>query len=199
MIGRLPRLASEDGFTLVEMLTAMTVLAILIAAYTLVLGSAVRHSGEVEQQTNLQVEARGALASISQDLRQAYDGDGDVATSPIESVSSTQITFLSVDRAQPFHVRRLSYRLNTGKLERARATSTDTDGYPWTIPALSSYLGLVGSVANSTVFTFKDANGATTSTASAVRTVGVTLTVVTKTTPSRQYTYKTSVTLRSAL
>jgi prepilin-type N-terminal cleavage/methylation domain-containing protein len=192
-----PTLGGEDGFTLVEMLTAMTVFSILIAVFATTFGSAIRHSDEIEEQSNLQVETRAAITFLSQDLRQVYDGDANVLTSPIESIGPTQITFLTPDRATPFHMRRLSYRLTGGQFERAMATSSDTDGYPWSIPALGSYRKLVGSVANATAFTYKDAAGLTTAVPANVRTVHVTLTVATNTTPARQYTYQTNVSLRS--
>lgn len=187
----------EAGFTLIEMLTAMAVFSVLIAIFAMVFGSAIRHSDELEEQSGLQLEARAAIAFLSQDLRQAYDGDGDVLTSPIESIGPTQITFLSPDRAVPFHLRRLSYRLNAGQFERAMATSSDTDGYPWNIPALGSYQGLVGSVVNVSTFTYKDAAGLSTNVPADVRTVHITLTVATDTTPARQYTYQTNATVRS--
>lgn len=190
-------LGGETGFTLVEMLTGMTVFSILVATFVLTFGSAIRHSDEVEEQSSLQVEARAAIAFLSQDLRQVYDGDGDVLTSPIESIGSTQITFLTPDRATPFHMRRLSYRLNGGQFERAMATSSDTDGYPWIIPALGSYRKVAGSVVNATAFTYKDAAGLTTAVPANVRTVHLTLTVATNTTPTRQYTYQTDATVRS--
>lgn len=187
----------EAGFTLIEMLTAMAVFSVLIAIFAMVFGSAIRHSDELEEQSGLQLEARAAIAFLSQDLRQAYDGDEDVLTSPIESIGPTQITFLSPDRAVPFHLRRLSYRLNAGQFERAMATSSDTDGYPWNIPALGSYQGLVGSVVNVSTFTYKDAAGLSTNVPADVRTVHITLTLATDTTPARQYTYQTNATVRS--
>jgi prepilin-type N-terminal cleavage/methylation domain-containing protein len=187
---------SESGFTLVEMLTAMTVFGILIAAYSGLLGSSIRHSTQIEEQTNLQVEARAAITQMGQDFRQAYDGDSNTTTSPIESVSGTQFTFLTPDRAQPFHLRRVSYRLNAGSLERAFATSTDTDGYPWSIPTLSSYKPMVGSIVNTSPFVYKTATGTTTTTASQVKTIEVTITVATKASPGRQYTYTNSFTVR---
>jgi prepilin-type N-terminal cleavage/methylation domain-containing protein len=195
--GTRPTLRGEDGFTLVEMLTAMTVFSILIAVFAMTFSSAIRHSDEVEEQSSLQAETRAAITFVSQDLRQVYDGDANVLTSPVESISSTQITFLTPDRVTPFHMRRLSYRLNAGQFERAMATSSDTDGYPWSIPALGSYKKLVGSVTNATAFTYKDAAGLTTAVPANVRTVHVTLTVATNTTPTRQYTYQTNVSLRS--
>jgi prepilin-type N-terminal cleavage/methylation domain-containing protein len=186
----------EDGFTLVELLSAMSVFGIVLASFAMVLSSAIRHSGEVEGQTNLQVEARSAITTVSQDLRQVYDGDGDVATSPIQSISPTQLTILTPDRAQPFHLRRVSYRLNAGKLERAFATSTDTDGAPWVIPALSSYRTVVSGIVNSAVFAFWKADGTPATAPIDVKTIDLTLVVATKTAPTRQITYKSSVTVR---
>lgn len=198
----LRRIESEDGFTVVELLSAMSVFAIVLASFAMVLSSAIRHSGEVEAQTNLQVEARSAIAFVSQDLRQVYDGDANVATSPIESIGPTHVQFLSPDRAQPFHLRRMRYQLNTGtkQFERALTSSTDTDGAPWAIPwstpPAGSYRKLVGSVVNTAIFTFEKADGSTASVPLDVKKINIALTVATKTGPSRQYTYKSSVTVR---
>lgn len=186
----------EDGFTLIEMLSAMAVFSVVLASFAMVMSSSIRHSGEIEEQSNLQVEGRAAISTVTQDLRQVYDGDDNVATSPIQSMSGTQITFYSPDRAQPFHLRRVSYRLSAGQFERAFATSTDTDGAPWSIPALGSYRKVVGSVVTTTPFVYKKADGTTATTALDVKTIDVTLTVRTRTSPTRQYTYKTSVTVR---
>ena len=195
---------SEDGFTVVELLVAMAILSIVLAVFAMVLSSSIRHSTEVQEQGTLQAEARGAITALSQDLRQMYDGDDEILTTPLEFISSTQVTFLSPDRAQPLpHLRRVSYRLTGGRLERATATSSDTDGYPWIIvPANGTYQKLVGSVTTTTPFVFKDAAGATlpyTNTLanrSLIKTIDVTLTVATKAAPTRQSTYKTSVTVR---
>ena len=97
----------------------MTVFSIVLASFSMVLSSSIRHSSELEEQSNLEVEARAAISSFAQDARQVYDGDGNLLTSPIESMSSTQITFLSPDRQLPFHLRRISYRLSGGQFQRA--------------------------------------------------------------------------------
>jgi len=188
--------SDQGGFTLVEMLSAMAVFSIVLATFSMVLSSAIRHSSELEEQGNLENEARASITSFSSDMRQVYDGDGNLATSPIESISPTQITFLSPDRQYPFHLRRVSYRLSGGQFQRAFATSTDTDGYPWSIPALSPYRKLLGSVVNTTTFAYHKADGTTATTPIDVKTIDVTLTVATKNTPTRQFTYKTSVTVR---
>ena len=199
---RLRRISGEDGFTMVELLTAMTVFAIVLAIFSMVLSTSIRHNSEVRESGTLQAEARGAITSLSQDLRQMYDGDDNLLTTPLESISSTQITFVSPDRAQPFHLRRISYRLLAGNLERATLTSTDTDGSPWVIPGTLTYRKMVGSVVSTTPFTFRNAAGATLpatdtlANRSLVRTIDFTLTVATKTSTNRQYTYKTSATVR---
>jgi prepilin-type N-terminal cleavage/methylation domain-containing protein len=191
--------AREGGFTLVEMLSAMTVFSIVLASFSMVLSSAIRHSSEVEEQSNLQVEARAAITSISQDLRQVYDGDNDLLTSPIVSMSPTQVTFYSPDRQLPFHLRRISYRVSGTEFQRAFATSTDTDGAPWVgITAVGPYRKLVGSLVSTAtpVFAYKKADGTTATTPLDVKTIEVTLTVATKNSPTRQTTYDTSVTVR---
>lgn len=196
-MSRMRSIRRDDGFTIIEMVTAMGVFSIVLASFAMVLSSSIRHSGEIEEQSNLQVEGRAAINTVSQDLRQVYDGDDNVATSPIQSMSATQVTFYSPDRAQPFHLRRVSYRLNAGQFERAFATSTDTDGAPWSIPALGSYRKVVGSVVTTTPFAYWKADGITPATTPVdVKTIDVSLTVRTKTSPTRQYTYKTSVTVR---
>ena len=98
--------------------------------------------------------------------------------------------------AYPFHLRRVSYRLSGGKFQRVFATSSDTDGYPWVIPALGSWRTVVDRVVNASAFSYKKADGTTATTPVDVKTVDITLVVTTATSPTRQYTYKTSVTLR---
>jgi prepilin-type N-terminal cleavage/methylation domain-containing protein len=189
----------EDGFTLVEMLSAMTVFAIVLASFSMVLSSSIRHSSELEEQTNLEVEARGAISSFAQDTRQVYDGDANLLTSPILSMSPTQVTFYTPDRQVPFHLRRVSYRVSGTEFQRAFATSTDTDGSPWVgITSVGAYRKLVGSLVSTgtPVLAYKKDDGTTATTPIDVKTIDVTLTVATKNTPTRQYTYKTSVTVR---
>jgi prepilin-type N-terminal cleavage/methylation domain-containing protein len=193
--------AEQAGFTLVELLSAMSVFGIVLATFAMVMSSAIRHSGEVEQQSNQQLEARTAITTMSQDLRQVYDGDSNLATSPIQSIFANQITFLSPDRQLPFHLRRITYRLQGTTLERASLISTDTDGYPWSgISASPSvFKPVVRDVANSgtqPVFRYLDANGVVTSNPLNIATVELQVVVATKTSPTQKYTYKSSVTVR---
>lgn len=205
MLVRVHRLRNQRGFTLTEMLATMAVLGVVFATFALVISSTLRHNAEVEESTALQTEARAALDRFATDLRQIYTGDevNFPPTFPIESIGTTTITFLSPDRQQPFHLRKLSYRLTSGNFERAFLVSTDTDGWPWVglTAAPSNWQRLVGSVRNSTIFTYYDAAGAQLAAIAAnrtlVRTVRLTLVTSTPTSQTRQTTYETSVTLRA--
>jgi Tfp pilus assembly protein PilW len=194
---RLRSARGQGGFSIIELLIGFIFIGLLFGLFGTVVVSALRHGDEIDEGTTLQVEARAAVDTMAAELRQAYTGDDAVA--PVEAIGGTTITFLSPDREQPFHLRRISYRLQSGVLQRAQAKSSDTDGYPWSIPSLGGWHSQVGSVVNSTVFTFYDSTGAVTATASAVETVAITVTVATKTSPNRKYTYKTSVSLRTPL
>jgi type II secretory pathway component PulJ len=187
----------EGGFSIVEMLLGLVFVGLLFALFATVVVSALRQGDEIDEQTTLQVEARAAVDNLAAELRQAYTGDDEVA--PIEAIGASTITFLSPDRAEPFHLRRISYRLQSGVLQRAQAVSTDTDGYPWSIGTLGGWHSQLRSVANTTLFTFYDSAGAVTATPAAVETVAIAVTVATETSPSRQYTYQTRVSLRTPL
>jgi prepilin-type N-terminal cleavage/methylation domain-containing protein len=184
----------ERGFTIIELVVAMTLLVTVVGVAYPLLGSAIRHSSDIEERSVLQGEARSAVDRLTNELRQGYTGD---VTPPIETLTPAQITFLSPDRATPFHLRRISYRISGGVLERATAVSTDTDGPPWNLPVADTWKRMVGSVQNPAVFTYLDAAGLTTTSAAAVRTVGVTLLVAARTSPGRMLTYQTSVKLRA--
>ena len=189
------RARREDGYTLVELLAASFVLVLLFSAFSMTFSATVRHGTEATEQSALQGEVRSGVERLARDLRQSYT---DVScASAIETMTSTQIQFLSPDAATPFHLRRISYRLSGGQLQRATAVSSDTDGTPWVIPSLGSWVSLAGSIVSSSIFTYLDANGAVTATAANVRTVVINVVFATTTSSSRQFTYQTSVTLRT--
>jgi type II secretory pathway pseudopilin PulG len=176
----------------------MAVLGIFFAMVSMVLSMAMRHSGEVQEQSVLQSEARAAVDAMAADLRQAVSGDAaNPPAAAIETMTATTIQFLSPDRATPFHMRRIGYQVVGGKLDRRLSTSTNTTGYPWTFPALSAWATQVGSVKNTDVFTYLDSSGAVTTTAANVSSVTIKLVLAAKANASRTTTYSTSVTLRA--
>jgi prepilin-type N-terminal cleavage/methylation domain-containing protein len=199
-------LAREDGFTMIELLVSITLLGVLFAAFSLVLGSTMTQSRDITNQSVLQVQARAAVDELTRDLRQAIPPDT-TATSPFvtaSTMSPTSITFYSPDRLYTagsptsYHLNEISYQLSNGDFQRAFATSSDTDGAPWTIPALGSWVTRIGSVVNTDVFTYYDASGALCSNCApaSVRTVVVKLTISDPTGHGRTYTYSSSATLR---
>jgi prepilin-type N-terminal cleavage/methylation domain-containing protein len=174
MRARLRKLRCERGMTLVELMLAMTLMGVLVMAMTGLMTTVGHWGDKVQEDSTLQAEARASLDHLAQDLRQAYSGD---ATPAIESMSATGITFLSPDRSTPYRLRRISYRLNGGSLDRAQALSTNAGAPPWTFPALGPYAPQVGSVVNSAVFTYQTATGAVATSPGAVVRVNVTLVV----------------------
>ena len=192
----LRRLRAEDGFSVIEMLVSMAVLGIFFATFATVVGSSIMHGSEIQEQAVLQTEVRAAVDALTADLRQSTNA-GDTSLARISTATATQLTFISPDRAPTMHVRRIAYQVTSGQLQRALATSTSTAS-PWTIPALGAWSTLVRSVVTTgiPVFSYFDANGASTSVAANIRTVRIHVALATATAPGRQLTYDTRVTLR---
>ena len=59
------RLKREDGFTLSEMLVVISILGLILGAFSLIFSSAIRHSGEIQEQNLLQTEVRAATDRIA--------------------------------------------------------------------------------------------------------------------------------------
>jgi len=198
-------LRDESGVTLFELVAMMAVLLPVGIALMSMMTTTVKSSSRVQELAGLQSEVRAAVERVAVELRQAACNG---TTAPITTASGTQIGFYSPDRANPYHLRQVAYRLTsdstwTGRyqLERTFVTSTNTDGPPWTIGSLPSppWPKLIGSITNATAFTYKDASGNTTSTPSAVATVNIALTVAPH--PglgTGSATYQTSIDVRAS-
>lgn len=185
----------EHGFTLPELLVTMSLLAIVLAVFGQMLITTSNTSNRVREQATLQAEARASLDRLTTDLRQATTT---TAVSPVGSVSGTAFTFDTPDRSTPFHLRRISYRLVSGTLERSTTLTTDSDGAPWVWPAATGpWIQELGSITNPSPFVFYDANSVATTTAGSVRSLRVTLTVAPKQTQGGSNTYSALVTIRT--
>jgi Tfp pilus assembly protein PilW len=180
--------------TLTELLVALPLLAVLLMALTLTLTTTTHWSDQVQEDAVIESEARTVIDGIAKDLRQGLAGN---TTAPIESMSATTITFDSPDRSTPFRLRRISYRLAGGQLDRQSATSTNT-ATPWTFPAMGPWSKQMGSVVSSTAFSYFDASGAATADPTAVHTVKIGFTVITGSSQGRRFTYSSTVSLRQA-
>jgi prepilin-type N-terminal cleavage/methylation domain-containing protein len=192
------RLRAEGGFTLVEMLTSLAVLGFLFAIFSTVTSSSVRHGSDIQERAVLQTEVRAAVDTLVADLRQSTIA-GDTTLARVSTASATQLTFLSPDRATPMHLRRISYQVSGGQLQRALSTATNTAS-PWTLPALSAWAPVARSLVTSAtpVFSYYDANGAATTVAANVRTVRIRVSVAPYSSTDRLLTYDTRVALRPA-
>jgi Tfp pilus assembly protein PilW len=202
MIGRVAkRLGRQDGIMLIELLVATVVLGIFVAMFAVAVSSALRHSSVTMEQTTLGAEARAAVDTLAQDLRQASSAvDG---TCPVEVATATSIRFLSPDRAAAAHERRIAVQLAGGNLQRALTTSSSTappwTGLAWTTPPAGAWAKQLGSVTNTSPFTYYDANGAQLPapvSPSAIRSVGISVTVSATGSGGRQSTYATRATIR---
>ena len=203
-VRRLRRLRDDEGgFTLVELSATMAVLGIFLAAVALVLAGAIRNSSQVEDQAVTQNEARAAVDALAAELRQAYS-DSTLPGTPyaIQTWTGTTLTFYTPDRLTPHHVRLVSYRLNSGQLQRAFATSTNTGAGPLSGVAagnLGSYQTQVGTVTNSTLFTYWQADGVTAATSLAnLAFVRIALTVSPRGSQGKTSTYVVNANPRTA-
>ena len=192
------RLRAEGGFTLIEMLTSIAVLGFLFAMFSTVMSSSVRHGGDIQERAVLQTEVRAAVDTLVADLRQSTIA-GDTTLARVSTATATQLTFLSPDRATPMRLRRISYQVSGGQLQRALSTSTNTAA-PWTLPALSAWAPVARSIVTTgtPVFAYYDANGAATTVAANVRTVRIRVSVAPYSSTDRLLTYDTRVALRPA-
>jgi prepilin-type N-terminal cleavage/methylation domain-containing protein len=189
------RLRGDGGFTLIETLVTMAIMGIVMTVFGQMLLTSSNTSSRVEEQATLQNEVRFVVDQLTMDLRQATNAGG---TSPVEAVGSTSLTFLSPDRQTPFHLRRISYRLVNGQIERSSASTTDTDGWPWVWPAApGTYFPLIGSVTSTSVFTFYDAGGAVTTDPTAVRSARISLKVSPRQLQGGSASFSALVTIRT--
>jgi prepilin-type N-terminal cleavage/methylation domain-containing protein len=185
----------ERGFTVVELLVAMVVMGIIIGGFAQMLISSSKTSNRVTEQALLQNEVRVTFDRLSTDLRSAMNANG---TSPVESSSGTSLTFLSPDTGTPFHLRRIAYRFAGGSIDRSTTYSTDTDGWPWVWPAAAgAWVPQVGSITNASVFTYYDADGATTTDPNAVRSIRISVTVAPRQQQGGQAAYSALVAIRA--
>jgi prepilin-type N-terminal cleavage/methylation domain-containing protein len=189
------RLAAEGGYTVPELLVCMAILGIVLTGFSQVLMSTSKTSNRVTEQALLQNEVRVVVDRLTTDLRSATNANG---TSPVESLSSTTLQFVSPDTGTPFHLRRIAYRLVSGQLDRSQTYSTDTDGWPWVWPATPGpYYQQLDSITNAAVFTYYDDSGAQTTDPAAVRSVRVSMTVAPKQAQGGSAAYSALVSIRA--
>lgn len=177
-------LRCERGFTLSELLVVLVFLGVISAAFATVFSSSIRHEKEIREQTLTQGEMRAAVDGVIREIRSAYSGSG----WPIETATSTTLTFTMPDRSSTPVLRRVAYRLSSGKLERAAGLASA--GSP------SNWVTLVSGITTTAPFSYLDELGTPTSTAASVRTVKLSLTFATATGNGRSYTFTSNASPR---
>lgn len=148
--------------SLVELLIAMSLLAILIASFAALLQTTVTRSSALATQMTLQSVGRTAIDSLAADLRQSVCFN---STSPIVAGSGTVLTFYSPDRQIPYHMREIFYTLSNGTLTRRITTSTGTSANygtftpPWGALTSGPSGPVADSITNAIAFMFYDSSG----------------------------------------
>jgi prepilin-type N-terminal cleavage/methylation domain-containing protein len=185
----------DGGFTLVEVLVATSILGVVLALVFSALNGGVRQAADAQNRAVIEADVRVVADAFVRDLRQAYTGDSSL--NRIDSMSATQITFYSPDRQNPFHLRKISYKLNGTDLQRSTTVSSDDNGFPWLFGTTGNYITQLQYVRNSTVFTYRDADGNATTDPTAVSVVDLVLSVDQDTTRGpAAYAYTTTVQIR---
>lgn len=128
---RVTRPYNEQGLGMIELLVAMGLAIGILAFASTYFTSAWQHTAKLEQEIISQNDARAVLQILNDELRQAYTGQAGL--NPIESVSSTAITFYSPDRQSPFKLRKITYQHSGTTLTRSEVLSTNT-ATPWNFP-----------------------------------------------------------------
>ncbi len=185
----------DGGFTLVEVMVATAILGVVLALVFSALNGGVRQAADAQNRAVIEADVRVVGDAFVRDLRQAYTGDSTL--NRIDSMSATQITFYSPGRDTPFHLRKISYKLNGTDLQRSTTVSSDTDGFPWLFGTAGTYITQLQYVRNTTVFTYRDADGNATTDPTAVSVVTLTLSVDQDTTTGpAAYAYSTTAQIR---
>lgn len=147
----------DAGTSLVEMVVTIAVLSIVMSMIFGIVINVVNSSNQFRDRTQEQADSRLAIDTLVRDLRQAYSGN---ATLPsVEPTSSaTKIVFYSPDRAEDFHLRKITYELTGGTLTRTVSLSNErvsqVVGTGWSFPAATPVAVLPG-VLNTTLFTYR--------------------------------------------
>jgi prepilin-type N-terminal cleavage/methylation domain-containing protein len=165
----------DGGFTLIEVLVATSILGVVLALVFNALNGGVRQAADAQSRAQVEADVRVTTDAFARDLRQAYTGDS--TTNRIAVMTGSQITFYSPDRQTPFHLRKISYKLNGTDLQRSITVSSDTDGAPWVFGTTNAFITQLQNVRNTTVFAYRDADGTATTDPASVSVVDLSLTV----------------------
>jgi prepilin-type N-terminal cleavage/methylation domain-containing protein len=137
----MPRLHDERGFSLTELLVAVTIGMVILMAAFMVLDRTISSSAQIADRTEALQRGRAAMDLMARELRsQVCLG----TTKPMVSGDDTSVSFYSdLSSGNPMVIkqRTISYSSSTNKITEAAVTGTGT------YPALS----FTGAAANTTL------------------------------------------------
>jgi len=184
----------EGGFTLVEVTVASLLLLVCLLSGLQFFDGAVSGAADLERSTQQHADARWGTDRLVRELRQAYTGDP--TTTPIQSIAARSITFFTPGTGTPFELRRVSYRIVGGMLERSTTTSTAAGGPPWSFGTTGPWAPVM-EVRSADAFVGRTSTGAATTDPAAVQSVDVSF-LVPNTRGRADRSFQSSITLRNA-
>ena len=186
------RTREEGGFTLVELVVAVTLMLSMGLVVSQFFEQALTGSADLQSATLQTADARFAIDQFTRDLRQAYAGTA--ATTPIISISSQAISFYAPDSRSPYYLRLIAYRIQGTQLQRSVTLSTVSGG-AWSAGTTGPWAAVMD--ARSLTITGYDTDGAATSTAANVHRVDITVAGLNSGGSGADHPYSTSVDLRA--
>lgn len=191
-----PKQSNERGFTLVEVMISLSIFVAVMALIFAQLSNSVAQTASIDQATVANSTARLAMDVMTRELRQASTGDETL--SPVETISATGLTFYTPDRQEPVHLRKISYRVVAGALERSEVTSTNSGTAPWSFPVTTaSFVPVFRGVTNTNVFSYEADFGVPAITAGSVKVVRLNFELKSGVTKPAVVVFTTDVNIRS--
>jgi Tfp pilus assembly protein PilW len=188
------RFTDERGFSIVEVTVGGALLLLVSLVVLQLFDASVERAAGIEDRSQRLASVRVGVDELVRDLRQAWTGDP--ATPPISAVGATSITFFTPDRSTPVRLRRVSYRVSSGRLERSVTWSTNTGTAPWTFGTTGPWVPVVDAVRPGGVFVAVDEAGVPTTNPALARRIDVTFDVPGSRGGS-DHDYRTSIDLRN--
>ncbi len=192
------RRRDDGGFTLVELTVSIAIFIVVMSIALGEISNGVARSRKVDLAANDDATARLVVDGIVREIRQASTGDPALAV--VTAISATSITFHTPDAKQPKHLRRITYRLVAGVLQRSEVVSSNTGAAPWVFPATAvNWRNVLANVTNTDLFTYWTSGSPPTVavTPSAVSSVSLHIDVRSRLSSAVNSIYRTGIDIRS--
>lgn len=186
------------GFSLVEMMIALSLLMIVTGLAFSELSTGMTQTAQLDRASTSSTTARLAIDQIITELRQASTND--INVKPVAVSTASTLTFYSPDRSAAKRLRKITYRVNAGVLERSELLSINTGAAPWTFPATTpTFRVMLRDVTNTDIFSYLDDFEVATTVAANVRSLNINLVVKGSLRANSERIYRTGITIRSSV